>query len=234
LSSRLLRLESDLNRAMPTLRLLDAMLGLSCDLTTEVASTSGATYRRKCAHPLRYRLAGNWGYPKVTNAPSATRVILNHRVRRELRRPNRSWRVDETYIKVAGNRASLYRAVDSTRETIEFMLSPKTRPGRCEAVPARGTICSRTAAASNQRRWACGLCERDCRTEAVRRTRPALSLPNRAVCEQHHRAGSSSHQEAVFSLDPAGNVWASKGPMPKPYRSSSVPWRSIRDMKTPA
>jgi transposase, IS6 family len=39
--------------------------------------------------------------------------------------PNRSWRVDETYVKVAGNWAYLYRAIDSAGETIEFMLSPK-------------------------------------------------------------------------------------------------------------
>ena len=42
-----------------------------------------------------------------------------------MRRPNRSWRVDETYVKVAGSWAYLYRAVDSAGETIEFMLSPK-------------------------------------------------------------------------------------------------------------
>jgi IS6 family transposase len=28
--------------------------------------------------------------------------ILNERLRRELRHPNRSWRVDETYVRVAG------------------------------------------------------------------------------------------------------------------------------------
>jgi transposase, IS6 family len=50
---------------------------------------------------------------------------LNQRIRRELRPPNRSWRVDETYVKVAGDWAYLYRAVDSAGETIEFMLSPK-------------------------------------------------------------------------------------------------------------
>jgi transposase-like protein len=33
--------------------------------------------------------------------------------------------VDETYVKVAGNWAYLYRAVDSAGETIEFMVSPK-------------------------------------------------------------------------------------------------------------
>jgi transposase-like protein len=50
--------------------------------------------------------------------------VLNQRIRREIRGPNRSWRVDETYVKVAGNWAHLYRAVDSAGETIEFMLSP--------------------------------------------------------------------------------------------------------------
>ena len=51
--------------------------------------------------------------------------VLNHRIRRERRRPNRSWRVDETYVKVADDWAYLYRAVDSAGETIKFMLSPK-------------------------------------------------------------------------------------------------------------
>src|SRR5437764_13939736 len=50
---------------------------------------------------------------------------LNKRIRREIRRPNRSWRVDETYVRVAGQWTYLYRAVDSTGETIDFMLSPK-------------------------------------------------------------------------------------------------------------
>ena len=52
-------------------------------------------------------------------------TIWNQRIRRELRRPNRSWRIDETYVKVAGSWAYLYRAVDSSGETIEFMFSPK-------------------------------------------------------------------------------------------------------------
>src|SRR5947209_18309175 len=51
--------------------------------------------------------------------------MLNRRLRREIRHPNRSWRVDETYIRVAGQWTYLYRAVDSTGETIDFMLSPK-------------------------------------------------------------------------------------------------------------
>lgn len=51
--------------------------------------------------------------------------ILNQRLRHQLRRPNRSWRVDETYVRVAGQWKYLYRAVDSSGDTIDFMLSPK-------------------------------------------------------------------------------------------------------------
>jgi len=51
--------------------------------------------------------------------------LLNQRLRRELRHPNRSWGVDETYVRVAGNWTYLYRAVDSAGDTIDFMLSPK-------------------------------------------------------------------------------------------------------------
>jgi transposase, IS6 family len=50
--------------------------------------------------------------------------ILNQRMRREVRHPNRSWRVDETYVCIAGRWSYLYRAVDSTGETIDFVLSP--------------------------------------------------------------------------------------------------------------
>lgn len=51
--------------------------------------------------------------------------ILNERLRRELRRPNRWWRVDETSVRVAGTWAYLYRAVDSAGDTIDCMLSPR-------------------------------------------------------------------------------------------------------------
>ena len=50
--------------------------------------------------------------------------VPNQRIRREMCPPNRSWRVDETYVRVAGRWAYLYRAVDSAGDTIEFLLSP--------------------------------------------------------------------------------------------------------------
>src|SRR6476620_11826839 len=50
---------------------------------------------------------------------------MNRRCRPERRNTNRSWRVDETYLKIAGKWTYLYRAVDSSGDTIEFLLSPK-------------------------------------------------------------------------------------------------------------
>jgi transposase, IS6 family len=50
---------------------------------------------------------------------------LSRRCRLELRRTNGSWRVDETYLRVAGKWTYLYRVVDSTGDTIDFLLSPK-------------------------------------------------------------------------------------------------------------
>jgi transposase, IS6 family len=50
---------------------------------------------------------------------------LDKRCRPYLKPTNRSWRVDETYIKVKGQERFLYRAVDSTGQTIDFLLTAK-------------------------------------------------------------------------------------------------------------
>ena len=50
---------------------------------------------------------------------------LNKRCRQHLKSTNQSYRVDETYIKVKGEDKFLYRAVDSTGQTIEFLLTAK-------------------------------------------------------------------------------------------------------------
>jgi transposase, IS6 family len=51
--------------------------------------------------------------------------VLNERIRSEMRQPNRSWRCDETYIRVAGQWTYLSRAIDSAGNTIDFLLSPR-------------------------------------------------------------------------------------------------------------
>ena len=50
---------------------------------------------------------------------------IEKRLRWQWRRPqSTSWRVDETYVKVGGKWAYLYRAVDKHGDTIDFYLSP--------------------------------------------------------------------------------------------------------------
>jgi len=48
---------------------------------------------------------------------------LQHRVRGHLKPTNKSWRVDATYVRVKGRWCYLYRAIDSTGATIDFLLS---------------------------------------------------------------------------------------------------------------
>ena len=48
---------------------------------------------------------------------------LEERLRRHLKPTNKSWRVDETYVRVKGRWCCLYRAIDSTGATINFVLS---------------------------------------------------------------------------------------------------------------
>ena len=50
---------------------------------------------------------------------------LNKRCRPYLKSVNKSYRVDETYIKVKGQERYLYRAVDSTGQSIDFLLTAK-------------------------------------------------------------------------------------------------------------
>jgi transposase, IS6 family len=50
---------------------------------------------------------------------------LNKRCRPHLKPTNKSYRIDETYIKVKGQDKYLYRALDSAGQTIDFLLTAK-------------------------------------------------------------------------------------------------------------
>jgi transposase-like protein len=50
---------------------------------------------------------------------------LQQRLRRHLKPTNKSWRVDETYVRVKGRWRYLYRAIDWAGATIDFLLSAR-------------------------------------------------------------------------------------------------------------
>src|SRR5271170_927538 len=96
---------------------------------------------------------------------------LEQRLRQHLKPTNKSWRVDETYVRVKGRWCYLYRAIDSKGATIDFLLS---------------TFRDADAA---KRLFRKALGDRSHPQPAQ-----ALSTPTGAVLEQHSRTGSSSHQ----------------------------------------
>jgi len=90
-----------------------------CAVVSAVSAFSGTDerddYRKRLGHqPQLYLAVG----PDLGSE-------LDKRCRRHLKPTNKSWRVDETYIKVKGQERFLYRAVDSTGQTIDFLLTAK-------------------------------------------------------------------------------------------------------------
>src|ERR1700719_682394 len=65
------------------------------------------------------------GHVTVWRSVQRYAPALERRLRSRLNSTNDSWRVDETYIRVKGKWVYLYRAVDSTGATIDFLLSAK-------------------------------------------------------------------------------------------------------------
>ena len=62
---------------------------------------------------------------------------MERRLRSRLKPTNDSWRVDETYIRVKGKWVYLYRAVDSSGATIDFLLSAKRDAAAAERFLAK-------------------------------------------------------------------------------------------------
>ena len=62
-----------------------------------------------------------------------------------------SWRLDETFIKVAGQWKYLYRAVDKTGDTVDFLLTVKRDKGAAQRYLERPeTDCSNRDHAHDQ------------------------------------------------------------------------------------
>jgi putative transposase len=84
------------------------------------------------AYPLSYRqleeMMGERGV--AVNHSTLNRWVIQYapevekQFRRHQRPVGRSWRLDETYVKIKGKWAYLYRAIDKEGYTIDFLLTP--------------------------------------------------------------------------------------------------------------
>jgi IS6 family transposase len=113
--------------------------------------------------PLSYRdveeLLNEWGlradHVTVWRWVQRYAPEIQRRLRPRLRPTNDSWRVDETYIRVKGKWVYLYRAVDSTGATIDFLLSAKRDTAAAKALSSQSLgRCEPSGAAGNQYRQA--------------------------------------------------------------------------------
>jgi len=93
------------------------------------------------AYSISYRqLEEMMGERGVTvDHPTLNRWVITYtpevekQFRRYQRLVGRSWRMDETYVKIKGKGAYLYRAVDKDGHTIDFLLTPTRDRGAAEA-----------------------------------------------------------------------------------------------------
>jgi IS6 family transposase len=120
---------------------------------------------------------------------------LQQRLRRDLKPTKKSRRVDETYIRVKGSWRYLYRAIDSTGATIDFLLSALRDAVAAKHCSPRRTVIRRIRnrasstlirPASTARRLPAQKRKGPCTLRHRCRHRPVQYLNN--ILEQDHRA----------------------------------------------
>jgi IS6 family transposase len=118
--------------------------------------------------------------------------MLNELIRREMRTPNRSWRVDETYIRVAGRWTYLYRAIDSGGNTIEFLLSPNrdlvAAEGFLQLALSAGTVRPRVINVEGHPAYA----------SAIRELKDSGELSRNCVCRRSRYLNNIIEQDHRF------------------------------------
>jgi transposase-like protein len=143
---------------------------------------------------------------------------LNKRCRVHLKPTNKSYRTDETYIKVKGEDKYLYRAVDSTGQTIEFLLTAKR-----DAAGAKRFFRKALSSPGNPVPRVINVDKNPAYPAAVEALKGEGSLPRRVrlrqckylnnVIEQDHRTVKK-------------RVWLAKG-----YGSFATAWRTLQGIE---
>ena len=143
---------------------------------------------------------------------------LNKRCRAHLKLTNKSYRTDETYIKVKGVDRYLYRAVDSTGQTIDFLLTAKRDAAAAKrffrkALSSPGNPVPRVINVDQNRAYPTSVEALKAEGILPRRVRLRQSKYLNNVVEQDHRTVKK-------------RTWLAKG-----YGSFSTAWRTLQGIE---
>jgi len=144
---------------------------------------------------------------------------LNKRCRPHLKPVNKSYRIDETYIKVKSQDKYLYRALDSTGQTIDFLLTAKRDTAAAKrflrkAIDAWGNAMPRVMNVDKNPAY----------PAAVEALKAEGAIPRRVVlrrCKYLNNVIEQDHRTVKK------RVWLAKG-----YGSFQSAWRTLQGIET--
>ncbi len=144
---------------------------------------------------------------------------LNKRCRPFLKPTNKSYRIDETYIKVKGQDKYLYRALDSTGQTIDFLLTAKR-----DAAAAKRFLVKAIEASGNPMPRVMNVDKNPAYPAAVEALKVEGLLPHRVRLRQCKYLNNLIEQDHRTVKK---RVWLSKG-----YGSFQSAWRTLQGIET--
>jgi len=144
---------------------------------------------------------------------------IARRCRPHLKSTNKSYRVDETYIKVKGKDRYLYRAVDSTGQTIDFLLTAKR-----DAASAKRFFRRVFRAEGNPMARVLNVDKNPAYPAAVRALKAEGTLPRRVRLRQCRYLNNVVEQDHRLVKR---RVWLAKG-----YGSFQSAWRTLQGIET--
>jgi transposase-like protein len=143
---------------------------------------------------------------------------LDKRCRAHLKCTNRSYRVDETYIRIKGQERYLYRAVDSSGQTIDFLLTAKR-----DAAAAKRFFRKMSLDPANPQPRVINVDKHRAYPAAVQELKVEGTLRRRCRLRQCKYLNNVVEQDHRVSKK---RVWLARG-----YQSFSTAWRTLQGIE---
>src|ERR1035438_10395245 len=144
---------------------------------------------------------------------------LNKRCRPYLKPTNKSYRIDETYINVKGEDKYLYRALDSTGQTIDFLLTAKR-----DTAAAKRFLRKAMDASGNPMPRVINVDKNPAYPAAVQALKADGTIPRRVALRQCKYLNNVIEQDHRTVKK---RVWLAKG-----YGSFQSAWRTLQGIET--